>query len=66
MEAIQLREKTPFNFESILSAIEYYIINNKTVDYFSQAPLILSKSNVLKGKPLSSMHVAHLLHSLNK
>ena len=66
MEAIQLREKSPFNFESIISAFEYYINNNKIVDAFSQVPLILSKSSFLKGKALSSMHIAHLLHSLNK
>jgi hypothetical protein len=36
------------------------------VDFFSQGVLILSKSAVLKGKTLRSMHVALMMHSLNK
>ena len=66
MEDIQLSEKAPFVFESLIESLGHFISNSKIVDIFSQSTLILAKSEVMKGKPLTTMNIAHLLHSLNK
>lgn len=66
IENIQLREKAPFHLESLISSLSHCITNSRMVDSFSQSVLILAKSSIMKGKPLASMQIARLLHSLNK
>jgi hypothetical protein len=62
---LQLKEKNPLIFESLLSSLANTLGNAKSVDYFSQSVLLLLRTP-LRPKALNSMQVVLLAHSLNK